>query len=293
MISVIIPTYNRASLLSRAMESVLGQTWKDLEVIVVDDASQDDTAQVVAACTDPRVRYIRLEKNSGACVARNTGVAEARGEWIAFQDSDDLWLPEKLEKQMAYLVQTGADVVFCAFDRYSVEGKKLRTFPHEHISAGRISYEQLLYENLISTQTILGRRECFLQEPFRPDFPRLQDWELMLRIVQRFYVNYEKSVYVRLYEQEDSISRQPEKAVAALHLLCGMHREAIVRSDVLLRRMLLALETAYGDCGMPVWPLYLKALSLRNGWQTNLYLIRRAGGNAARRLHLKKETEKR
>ena len=104
MISVIIPTYNRASLLPRALDSVLRQTWEDLEVIVVDDASRDDTPQVMAACTDPRVRYIRLEKNSGACVARNTGVAQARGEWIAFQDSDDLWLPEKLEKQMAYLV---------------------------------------------------------------------------------------------------------------------------------------------------------------------------------------------
>lgn len=293
MISVIIPTYNRASLLPRALDSVLRQTWEDLEVIVVDDASQDDTPQVMAACTDPRVRYIRLEKNSGACVARNTGVAQARGEWIAFQDSDDLWLPEKLEKQMAYLAQTGADVVFCAFDRYSVEGKKIQTFPHEHIPAGRITYDQLLFENLISTQTILGRRDCFLQEPFRPDFPRLQDWELMLRMVQRFHVNYDKGVYVRLYEQEDSISRQPEKAVAALHLLCSMHREQIVKNETVLRRMLMALETAYGECDMAVWPLYLKAISPRRGWQTNLYFIRRAGGNAARRLHLKKDTEKR
>lgn len=99
-VSVIIPTYNRAHLIGRAIKSVLNQTYKDFEIIIVDDGSTDKTEEVVKDFKDERVRYIRREKNKGGSAARNTGIKAARGEYIAFQDSDDEWLPEKLEKQM-------------------------------------------------------------------------------------------------------------------------------------------------------------------------------------------------
>ena len=119
MISVILPTYNRRALTLRAIESVLKQTHADLECIVVDDASADDTAQHVRRIADPRVRYVRLEKNGGACAARNAGMALAKGAYIAFQDSDDVWRPDKLEKQLRLIESTGADVVVCAMRRIS------------------------------------------------------------------------------------------------------------------------------------------------------------------------------
>ena len=104
-ISVIIPTYNRASLLKEALDSVLAQTYTDYEVIVIDDGSTDNTEEMMQAfLTDSRIRYIK-QSNAGVSAARNHGIFEARGEWIAFLDSDDLWFPEKLEKQMAFLTE--------------------------------------------------------------------------------------------------------------------------------------------------------------------------------------------
>ena len=102
MISVIIPTYNRAKLLPRAVESVLNQTYQDIELIIVDDGSTDDTMEWVRGIKDDRVRYAQLN-HQGACAARNHGISIARGEYIAFQDSDDIWFMDKLEKQLAFL----------------------------------------------------------------------------------------------------------------------------------------------------------------------------------------------
>lgn len=98
-VSVVIPTYNRAHLVGRAIQSVLNQTYQDFEIIVVDDGSTDNTEEVVKSFNDPRIRYIRHDQNRGGSAARNTGIKMARGEYIAFQDSDDEWLPEKLESR--------------------------------------------------------------------------------------------------------------------------------------------------------------------------------------------------
>src|SRR5438105_1920243 len=96
VVSVVLPTYNLAQLLPRAMQSVLDQSFRELELIVVDDGSTDATVDVVQAFQDPRVRLVRLPENRGVGPARNAGIAVARAPYIAFQDHDDLWLPEKL-----------------------------------------------------------------------------------------------------------------------------------------------------------------------------------------------------
>ena len=273
MISVIIPTYNRAKLLLRSMQSVLEQTFTDLELIVVDDASTDDTEQVVTSVRDDRVRYIRMEKNGGAGAARNAGIAAARGEWIAFQDSDDVWFPDKLARQFAQLKETGADVVFCAFERCTAEGEKLYVFPHAYVQPGKVTYEQLLFENLASTQTILGRKVCFEQVRFKPDFPRLQDWEMMLRMVQQYDVRYFDDVLARMYEQPDSISKNPEKGLAAFEALYAMHKPAIDGSDRLTIRMCHGIAEARRACGMTVWTPYFQRISFRRSLTTNLRLL--------------------
>ncbi len=99
-VSVIIPTYNRANLVSRAIKSVLNQTYQDFEIIVVDDCSEDNTEEIVKSFNDSRIRYIKHKKNKGGSAARNTGIKRARGKYIAFLDDDDEWLPSKLEKQI-------------------------------------------------------------------------------------------------------------------------------------------------------------------------------------------------
>lgn len=98
-VSVIIPTYNRENLLQKAIESVTNQTFQDFEILIIDDASTDNTEAVVKNLKNDKIKYFKLQKNSGQCVARNYGIKRAQGKYIAFLDSDDEWLPEKLKKQ--------------------------------------------------------------------------------------------------------------------------------------------------------------------------------------------------
>ncbi len=99
--SVIIPTYNREKLILKALDSIFRQTYQDFEVLIIDDASTDQTDRVIRELNHPRVRYFKMDTNGGQCIARNYGIRQAKGEFVAFLDSDDEWLPEKLEKQVA------------------------------------------------------------------------------------------------------------------------------------------------------------------------------------------------
>ena len=183
MISVVLPAYNRRNTVRKAVESVLNQTMQDIECIVVDDASTDDTAGVLTEISDSRLRIIRLTENSGACHARNVGVQAAKGEYIAFQDSDDCFHPDKLERQLALLKETGADVVFCGMNR--ICGQQMETFP-AYVPDKCINRIDLLEANLASTQCIFGKAEAFRNTPFDEDMPRLQDWALMLELAKKY-----------------------------------------------------------------------------------------------------------
>ena len=122
LISVVIPTYNRKDKLPACIASVLAQTYPNLEVIVVDDASTDGTERLFDRGTDPRVHYVRYGDNRGACYARNLGAQRAHGSILAFQDSDDLWHPDKLQKQYDLLTATGADLCYCGMNRVATSG---------------------------------------------------------------------------------------------------------------------------------------------------------------------------
>lgn len=117
LVSVIVPTHNRSHLLRRSLASVLGQTWGNLELIVVDDGSTDDTPAVLAGITDPRLRVLRRETGSSAAAARNAGIASARGDYLAFNDDDDIWLPHKLERQVAALMAAPPTTGLCLCGR--------------------------------------------------------------------------------------------------------------------------------------------------------------------------------
>ncbi len=224
MISVVIPTYNRRKLLERALDSVLAQTCTDIEVLVVDDLSDDGTEEYLKNHPDKRVRYLRLEEKGGACVARNTGIMNAKGDYIAFQDSDDEWLPEKLEKQLTFLQKNDADVVFCTCARYLGEG--LLTDYLEGVEEGKIEYEQLLPKNLMSTQTIFGKRECFREEMFDPEQKRFQDWDLALRLAKKYRIYFQKEALAKAYIQENSITMDPVILFDALQRIYEKHIKA-------------------------------------------------------------------
>jgi glycosyltransferase involved in cell wall biosynthesis len=188
LVSVVMPTRNRAVLLPRAIDSVFAQTHRALELIVVNDASTDDTRAVLARYDDPRLRVIHRDANSGAAAARNAAIAVARGELIAFLDDDDFWLVQKLEKQVAAMAAAGPDV------GWSVTGH-LRLAPRCAAVGGAFYEHQLDYRrglgpegpdwSLIATPGWMVRREVLVGVgAFDERIRSWDDWELGLRLSQ-------------------------------------------------------------------------------------------------------------
>ena len=233
LVSVIIPTYNRGWLILDSINSVLNQTYKNIELIVVDDCSTDDTEKTVKSIDDSRIKYIKLEKNSGACVARNKGIEISRGEFIAFNDSDDLWITTKLEKQLCFLKNYNADIVICKMECRTPKNKFIHNFPNIDQNK-QISYEEILKYNCASTQTIFGKSECFRNVMFDTRMPRLQDWDEVLRLSQKFSVFYQNKILVHTFFQKDSISTHPEKGVLAMEMLFEKHKDAILSDPAIV-----------------------------------------------------------
>lgn len=251
-VSVILPTYNRADSLRMSCESVLNQSFKDLELLVIDDASSEDISTRVRELDDDRLRYIRRERNGGASAARNTGLAAAQGEYIAFQDSDDLWLPGKLERQVAQLdalprevgVVTGAKILYGADQARNYGPGKVTYAP----TAGRwlrLDEDQIkrsLTENRISLQNALFRRNCY-PEPLWFDH-RAQanaDWEFTIRLVQHAKIYEDIEPVVLSYISGDSISRSRRKRVHGLLTILRKNRALFAANPKELSTNLIAL----------------------------------------------------
>lgn len=143
LVSIISPSYNCEKFISKTIESVLAQTYKNWELIIVDDCSTDNTDKVVARYTDKRIKYLKNEHNSGAAVSRNKALREARGRWIAFLDSDDIWLPEKLERQICFMKTNGYHFSYTNYEEIDENGNKLGvkvTGPKKISKVGMFNY---------------------------------------------------------------------------------------------------------------------------------------------------------
>lgn len=125
LVSVIMPSWNTGSFIAESIQSVLNQTYSNWELLIVDDCSTDKTDEVVASFSDPRIKYFHNEKNSGAALTRNRGLREAEGEWIAFLDSDDLWAPDKLEKQLSFMTENGYVFSYHEYEKIDEDSKPL------------------------------------------------------------------------------------------------------------------------------------------------------------------------
>jgi len=218
-----------------AVESVLRQTHGALEVIVVDDASTDATASVVEAMEDPRLHLVRHETNRGGAAARNTGARAARHDWIAFQDSDDEWLPRKLELQLAALRRLGPDAIgaYCGMIRPGPprDGKL------DHAALGYwprprrgVSLEGELYRSLavggslISTQTLLVRRDALLEAGgFDETLEALQDWDCVLRVARLGPIAFEPEPLVIQRWSPNSLTRSIRNRADAQAAIVARH----------------------------------------------------------------------
>ncbi len=203
-VSIILPTWNRAHLLGRAIGSVLSQTFPDWELIVVDDGSTDNTEQIVHGYRDTRIRYIRHDKNCGLQAARNTGIrAAGASQFIAFQDDDDEWLPQKLEKQLA-VFRNGTPTL-------AVVGCGRLTYSRRTVSKVLPQCRGWIFEDLLAgratgcgTPLLLVKR--FPTEPdifFDEQFPAMGERDYLLRIARHHTIDFVMEPLIKVYRNYD------------------------------------------------------------------------------------------
>jgi glycosyltransferase involved in cell wall biosynthesis len=181
--SVIIPVYNRYHCVRKAIDSVLSQTFADYELIVVDDGSTDDTPRVAEEYAD-RIRYLRRE-NRGVSAARNTGVTASTASWLAFLDSDDLWLPGKLERQARFIRENPGIMIHQTDETWIRRGRRVNPRERHLKREGHIFIDSLGL-CLISPSAAIMSRECFDRYgPFDEDLPACEDYDLWLRVTAR------------------------------------------------------------------------------------------------------------
>lgn len=223
-VSVILPTYNRAHLLPRAIGSVLQQTYADFELIVVDDASQDNTQAVALAFPDERVRYLRQANNGGVAAARNAGIAASQGRFLAFQDSDDLWHPQKLARQMQAWPEAGPETAVLYTQFWRQKGKRRTLFPPAADNLSGDILDVLLWQNVITTQAALVRRSCLAQVGgFDERLPCLVDWELWLRMAGRYRFHFLAEPLATVQFTPQSVSARTTAVADALAYILQKH----------------------------------------------------------------------
>ena len=187
-VSVIIPTYNRATVLERAVQSVRAQTFEDMEIIIVDDGSTDNTEEIVRSIHDKRIRYIRCETNRGPSTARNEGLKVARGKYVAFLDSDDEWLPEKTENQVALMESLSEDWGFSSTGARFIKDGCRESLTRPDPAREGYAFADLVFGRIyIPTPGLMIRTKCLEHAGLFDDRLRVnEDNEFLLRLSRKY-----------------------------------------------------------------------------------------------------------
>ena len=233
-VSIILPTYQRAALLERAIDSVFRQTYADFELLIVDDGSTDHTGEVVQGLRDPRLRVLRHDVNRGAAAARNLGIRHARASFLAFQDSDDEWLPQKLERHMRAFASCGSGVGVVYSDMLRIK----RDGPHEYHRSPDVVRGRLLDPDTgfyqvcgIGIQSCVIRRECLAAVgDFNESCPALEDLELFIRL-SRGYDFHRLAEPLVLYHETDGLSQNRLAKMIARRLMLELYGRELSGDD--------------------------------------------------------------
>jgi glycosyltransferase involved in cell wall biosynthesis len=234
-VSVVMPTHNRAQMLSRAVKSVLAQSHKDLELIIVDDASTDETAEVVASIDDDRVVALTNPECLGGAASRNRGIEIARGEYVAFLDDDDLWLPSKLEKQVSRFAELPRRVgVIYTGHCYVSENTQNVVWNQFPINKGNVLVA-LLKGCITTSSTAMIRRELLHEvRGFDPELPAAQEWDLWIRLAKICEFDYVPQVLVMLYIHGKQLSTDLAGKIRARKMLLEKYLETIKQHPLIL-----------------------------------------------------------
>lgn len=210
VVSVIIPAYNAENFIRETIESALNQTYKNIEVIVVDDGSTDNTREIVESIDDKRIKYIK-QNNMGVSVARNKGIRVSKGEFIALLDHDDIWLPRKLEKQLPLFSDSQVGLVF-SDTIFFKDGKDLYSIYSKYKPPRGWVFRELLKRNFISCETVIIRKKALesLDEWFPEDMELSEEYDLFLRLAYKWKFDYvdEPLAKWRIHERNDSSLRE-------------------------------------------------------------------------------------
>lgn len=212
LVSVITAAFNAEAFIGDTIESVRQQSLTDWEMLVVDDASSDETGKVVEeiAAQDPRVVLICQEENGGVSVARNRALAQARGRFLAFLDSDDLWLPDKLEHQVAFMKGHDAALSYTSFRRISEDGQRVGRLVEV---PARLTYRQLLKNTAIATVTAMV--DTAKTGPLRMTLARRDDYILWLSILKRGFIGHGLQEDLARYRVvRGSLSSKPKRSAS-------------------------------------------------------------------------------
>lgn len=288
LVSVIIPTYNREKYVVEAIESVLVQTYKNLEIIVVDDGSTDGTEKILEPYRD-RVVYI-YQENQGPSAARNTGIRRANGQFIAFLDSDDLWLPEKLEVQVAYM-ETNPEVGLVHTGKLHREerptGPILKEWPYAEQSRSGHIFPEMFLGPAVLTPTVVARRECFdVAGLFDEDLTFGEDHHLFLRIARHFPIGYINKPLVIIRFHDTNITKKDRfqtllRTAHAFEKLLQNNPEivdelgaGIVRRGLFNRHFVLAYDLFDKGNARAARPYFARCIRLQPGhWPSYGYYL--------------------
>ena len=187
MVSIVMPTYNAVKYIQGAVESVLRQTYTDWELLIVDDGSTDGTEQMIQNLIkmDERVKLVKNRENIGVAETRNRGVELAKGEWIAFLDSDDIWHPNKLQEQLELYQRNGMPFIFTGSGFMDESGKLLN---YELSVPQIIGYRELLKQNVISCSSVLIKKELAKKYPMEHSEKMHEDFAVWLSILKQEHI---------------------------------------------------------------------------------------------------------
>lgn len=186
LVSIIMPTYNCAKFIGETIKSVIAQTYSNFELIIVDDCSKDNTKDVVNSFDDERIKYHRLEKNSGAAVARTTAMNMAKGKYMAFLDSDDLWMENKLERQLKFMKDNNYNITCTAYEQVNEDGESLNKVIKTKKKA---DYNRILLDCPVGNSTVMYNVEA-LGKFEVPNIRKRNDDALWLQMLKK-----EKYIY--------------------------------------------------------------------------------------------------
>ena len=249
-VSVIVPTFNRPAFLTRAIASVLAQTWQGFEVIVVDDGSAPSAHDIVRRFASASVRLLSHDRNLGAAVARNTGLRSARGEYVAFLDDDDSWLPDKLSRQLDGFKSASADtaLVYCGVATVAhPSGRVVKTFIPE---APALSFVDFLQHTAFGTSIPLISRRCLDEVGFFDEsLPGTHDRDLWLRLAQRFRFAFVPQVLAQCVIHGRQITTDLALKVEAKEKMLRKYRDELSQHPAILAHQLVRLAMLEFACG--------------------------------------------